>query len=71
MEFFSEGFLTVKKGTHYYFLDADGNSVAGPRLQVSGHIPAVMRQWYAMRMSKRNPKTPIMPISTETRSLYI
>ncbi|WP_289741307.1 hypothetical protein [uncultured Duncaniella sp.] len=30
MEFFSEGFLTVKKGTHYYFLDADGNSVAGP-----------------------------------------
>lgn len=30
MEFFSEGFLPVKKGTHYYFLDAEGSSVAGP-----------------------------------------
>lgn len=30
MHFFSNGFLPVKKGNHYYYMDTDGKSVAGP-----------------------------------------
>ena len=30
MQFFSEGFLPVKKGHYYYYLDTEGKSVAGP-----------------------------------------
>ncbi|MCM1076635.1 MAG: WG repeat-containing protein [Bacteroides sp.] len=38
MEFFSEGFLTVKKGNHYYYLNTEGNSVAGPFAEVEPYF---------------------------------
>lgn len=38
MQFFSEGFLPVKKGHYYYYLDTEGKSVAGPFAEVEPYF---------------------------------
>lgn len=38
MDFFSDGFLPVKKGTHYYYLNNEGQAVSGPFAEIKPYF---------------------------------